>query len=111
MGNGKIGITIKREQYKWLKTNPMINISGLVAQIVTEEQRKPNPFLVSKKFYDERTCIGITVTLPPEHKKFLDKLRAQNPNKISLSSYVQWRLDYIIKTGQINAPHVQVLTM
>lgn len=99
----QVGFTIGRDQKAFLESQPMLNLSGIVQQIIKEEKRKPEPFSKVGRRAVTRKMINVTVNIGPEDKAWLKKIRESFKGKHFLSYYVQRRIDYIMKTGIIKA--------
>jgi hypothetical protein len=99
----QVGFTIGRDQKEWLSGQPILNLSGIVQQIIKEERRKPEPFHKAGRRIRTRKMVAVNIHVGKDDKEWLVTLRKSLPTKHFLSYYVQRRIDYIMKTGIIKA--------
>jgi hypothetical protein len=101
----RIMVYIRKDQKEWLKTVPAISLTGLVRQILREERRKTKPFnyhiRIKRKGSSPTVTrsIGVYVPLSLEELQWLSSVKTTYQSKRILSTYLQYRIDYIRKTG------------
>jgi len=99
----QVNFTIGRDQKEFLDSQPMLNLSGIVKQIIKEEKAKPKPFGKASRSVRQRKMVPVRAAICKVDKDFLSDLRRSQKNKHFLSYYIQRRIDYIMKTGIIKA--------